>query len=146
MHQTHGAGVSRELGVPINRKQIQRIYRKTGMISPQKTKKDIIRSNRKLLKLTGPNHLWEMDMTYIWSGIDSWCYCFNVIDVFTRKWISYSFDVRADKHAAVDSMVNAIATACPNCSHLIIRTDNGSQFDSRTFQDTIILLVQNRNS
>ena len=46
------ASISRELGVPINRKQIQRIYRKTGMISPQKTKKDIIRSNRKLLKPT----------------------------------------------------------------------------------------------
>ena len=59
------ASVSRELGVPINRKQIQRIYSKTGMISPQKTKKDIIRSNRKLLKPTGPNQLWEMDMTYI---------------------------------------------------------------------------------
>ena len=65
--------VSRELDVPINRKQIQRIYRKTGMISPQKTKKDIKRSNRKPLKPTEPNQLWEMEMTYIWCGIDSWC-------------------------------------------------------------------------
>ena len=67
------ASVSREIAVPINRKQIQRIYRKTGMISPQKIKKDIIRSNRKLLKPTGPNQLWEMDMTYIRSGIDDGC-------------------------------------------------------------------------
>ena len=134
------ASVSRELDMPVNRKQIQRIYRKTGVISPQKTKKEIMRSNKKLLKPTGPDQLWESDMTYVWCGRDGWCYCFNVIDVFTRKWISYSFDVRADKHAAVDSIVNAIAITGSNCSQLVIRTDNGSQFVSRTFQDAIISL------
>ena len=35
------------------------------------------------------------------------------MDVFTRKWISYSFDVRTDKHAAVDSMVNAMPLHVP---------------------------------
>ena len=49
------AQVSKETGVPVNRKQIQRIYRKTGYIDPQKTKNDIIRTKRRLFKPDAPN-------------------------------------------------------------------------------------------
>ena len=59
------AQISRETGVPVNRKQIQRVYRKTGYIDPQKTKKDIIRTKRRLFKPDAPNRLWELDITYI---------------------------------------------------------------------------------
>ena len=96
------AAVSREQMMPVNRKQIQRIYRKIGWVMPRKTKKEIIKSNRKLFKPTGPHQLWVMDMTYVWCGMDGWCYCFNIIDVFTRQWVAYSFDVRANKNAAID--------------------------------------------
>ena len=59
------AQVSRETGVPVNCKQIQRIYRKTGYIDPQKTKNDITRTNRRLFKPETPNRLWDLDITYI---------------------------------------------------------------------------------
>ncbi len=117
-HQRHtygtrrmAAAVSRELKIPVNRKQIQRIFHKLDWIEPAKTKKEIIKSGRTLFKPTAPNQLWQTDMTYIWCGIDSWCYCFNVIDVFSRKWISYTFDATASKDAAVDSIIDAMATA-----------------------------------
>ncbi len=134
------ATLSRNLGRPVNRKQIQRIYRKLGWIAPQKRKSDIIRSAKKLLRPTAPDRLWQTDMTYLWCGADGWCYLFNVIDVFTRKWVSYSFDVTASKDAAVDSIVNAMALGKPDCSRLIIRTDNGSQYISKKFRESIILL------
>ena len=71
--------------MPTNRKKIQRIYRKIGWIEPQKGKKEIIRaSRRRRFKPSKPNQLWETDITYIHCGIDGWCYCFNVLDVFTR--------------------------------------------------------------
>ena len=57
--------VSRETGVRVNRKQIQRIYRKTGYTDPQKTKNDIIDTKRRLFKPEAPNRLWELDITYI---------------------------------------------------------------------------------
>jgi len=134
------ADASRELGRPINRKQIQRIFHKLGWIEPRKTKKQIMASKKKLARPTAPNQLWQTDMTYIWCGVDGWCYCFNVVDVFTRKWISYSFDVTASKDAAIESIVNAIAAVKPDCSKLIIRTDNGSQYVSRKFREAIVIL------
>jgi putative transposase len=81
------AQVSRELDKPVNRKQIQRIFHKLGWITPRKSKNDIIKSARILFKPSAPNQLWQTDITYVWCGVDGWCYCFNVIDAFSRKWI-----------------------------------------------------------
>jgi putative transposase len=134
------AAASRELKIPVNRKQIQRIFHKLGWIEPAKTKSEIIRSNKKLLRPAAPNRLWQTDMTYVWCGIDGWCYCFNVIDTFTRKWVGYSFDVSATKDAAVQGMVNAIASEKPDVSKLVIRTDNGSQYVSKKFRESVAML------
>ncbi len=132
--------VSRELNKPVNRKQIRRIFHKLGWIEPKKTKNDIIKSARTLFKPDAPNQLWQTDITYVWCGVDRWCYCFNVIDAFSRKWIWHSFDVAAPKSTAIDSIINAVATAKPDCTKLILRTDNGSQYNSRDFRQAVILL------
>ena len=131
------AALSRKLGKPINRKRIQRIYQKLGWITPAKTKKEIIKSSAKLSRPTAPNQLWQTDMTYVWCGVDRWCYCFNVLDVFTREWVAYAFDVVASKDAAIESIVNAVATVDPDCSQLVIQTDNGSQYISKKFRDSM---------
>ena len=134
------AAATRELGFAVNRKQIRRIFHKLGWIEPKKTKKQIMASKKKLAKPTAPNQLWQTDMTYVWCGIDGWCYCFNVIDAFSRKWISYAFDVTASKDTAIESIIHAIASTKPDCTRLILRTDNGSQYVSRKFRDAVILL------
>ncbi len=134
------AATTRELGFAVNRKQIRRIFHKLGWIEPAKTKRDIMASKKKLVKPTAPNQLWQTDMTYVWCGVDRWCYCFNVVDTFSRKWISYTFDVTASKDAAIDGIVNAIASAKPDCIKLIIRTDNGSQYVSKKFREAVMLL------
>lgn len=134
------AQISRELDIPINRKRIQRIFHKLGWIEPNKSKNDIIKSARTLFKPTAPNQLWQTDITYVWCGVDGWCYCFNVIDAFSRRWIWHSFDVAAPKDTAIDSIVNAVAIAKPECSKLILRTDNGSQYNSRDFRQAVALL------
>jgi len=134
------ASVSRELDIPVNRKKIQRIFHKLGWIEPAKTKKEIMKSGRVLFQPAAPNQLWQTDITYVWCGIDGWCYCFNVLDAFSRRWISHVFDVAAPKDTAIRSIVDAVATAKPDCSKLIIRTDNGSQYSSQDFRKTIMLL------
>ncbi len=134
------AQISRNTGIAVNRKQIQRIYRKIGWIEPQKTKNDIIRTRRKLFKPEAPNQLWELDITYAKCGVDGWCYSFNVIDCYTREWISYAFDVNATRDVAIDSLTNAVAKAKPDCSKLRIRTDNGVQYTSHDFRKAVSAL------
>ena len=131
------AQIARDTGAAVNRKQIQRIYRKIGYIQPQKTKNDIVRAGRRLLKPEAPNRLWETDITYVWCGVDGWCYCFNVLDCFTRKWIAYAFDVHATRDVAIDSITNAVAAERPDCSRLRLRTDNGNQYTSRDFRRAV---------
>jgi len=72
----------------------------------------------------------------VWCGIDGWCYCFNVIDAFGKRWIWHSFDVAAPKDdTAIDSIINAVATAKkPDCSKLVLRTDNGFPVQQQRFQ------------
>ena len=52
------AQVSRETGVLVNCKQIQRICQKMGYIEPQKTKEEVIRTKRRFFKPEAPNQLW----------------------------------------------------------------------------------------
>ncbi len=78
-------------------------------------------------------------MSYVDCGVDGWCYCFNVIDAFTRKWVGYSFSPRATSDIAIDSIVYATASQKPDCSNLIIITDNGTPYKSHATRKSIKL-------
>jgi putative transposase len=130
--------LTRELGTPVNRKKVQRIFRALNWVSPSMKKSEIIRSSAKLLKPEAPNTLWEADMTYIWGGRDRWCYLFSVLDVFTRIWVGYAFDTRAGKENAIMSINNALASNPRiDTSKLVLRVDNGSQYRSREFTESM---------
>jgi len=132
--------LSRELGRPINRKQVQRIFRALNWVEPSKRKADIIRSKGKVVKASRPYELWEADMSYIFCGNkDGWCYLFNVIDVFSREWVAYAFDTSAVKENAIQSVVNALAAKNGiDLSKLTLRVDNGPQYKSNAFRESII--------
>jgi putative transposase len=133
--------LTRVLGRPINRKRVQRIFRKMGYITPSKSKKEIIRSKKPNVKADRPNQVWEADLTYVHCGIDGWSYLFNVFDVFTREWVGYCFDLSAVKENAIISVENALVThkdIVPE--NLVIRTDNGSQYTSKAFRKSISVL------
>ena len=57
-----------------------------------------------------------------------------MVDCFTRRWISYAFDVDATKQVAIDSITNAVSVENPDCSRLRLRTDNGTQYTSSNFR------------
>lgn len=132
------AMLHRELNIPINRKRVQRIYHALKWIEPSKKKSEIIRSSIKLVRATRPYELWESDITFVWCGVDGWCYLFNVEDVFQREWLGYSFDTSAMKENAVMSVNNALA-AHPqvDVSKLTLRCDNGSQYRSKAFRESM---------
>ena len=126
------AMLTRVLGRPVNRKRVQRIFRKMGYITSSKSKKEIIRSKGSNVILGRPNQVWEADLTYIHCGIDGWGYLFNMFDIFTREWIGYCFDLSAVKENAIISVENALVTHKDIIPQdLVIRTDNGSQYTNK---------------
>ena len=134
------ATLRRELGRPINRKRIQRIYRQLGWTQPQKRKNDLLRGAvNSRPKPTRPGELWEADLTYIHCGVDGWAYLFNVIDVASREWVSYVFDTYAVKENAILSVEKAVIKH-PEAIGVRLRTDHGSQYGSKTFKESMRIL------
>jgi transposase InsO family protein len=132
--------LARELGRPINRKRVQRIYRVLGWIEPQKTKKQLLRAAYdRRPKPTRPNELWETDLTYIHCGIDGWAYLFNVEDVVSREWVSYVFDKYATKENAILSVEKALIKH-PEATDVRLRTDRGPQYESEAFRESMRIL------
>jgi len=132
------AQLSRELHVPINRKRVQKVFHALNWIEPAKTKNQVIRSSSRVVKVSRPYEFWQTDMTYLWCGIDRWSYLFNVIDVFHREWLGYAFERSAVKEHAIMSVNNALAShadAVP--AELTLRCDNGPQYTSHAFKDSM---------
>ena len=90
-------------------------------------------------KPTKPNELWEADLTYIHCGVDGWAYLFNVVDVFSREWVSYVFDTSAVKENAILSLEKALVKH-PDANGVKLRTDHGSQYGSRAFKESMRVL------
>jgi putative transposase len=129
--------LSKEIGRPVNRKLVQHAYEIMSWSMPSMTKKEILRAKDRVEKPSGINQLWQSDMTYIFCGIDGWCYLFNVIDVFSREWISYVFDTLAKKENAIQAVLRALEKHPEAAGKVTLRCDNGPQYISEAFQDSM---------
>ncbi|MDG6951072.1 MAG: transposase family protein [Nitrososphaerota archaeon] len=123
----------------MNRKRVQRVFHMLNWNEPAKAKNPILRSSVKVVRASRPYQFWQTDLTYIWCGDqDRWSYLFNVLDVFHREWLGYAFERSAVKEHAIMSVNNALAShdeAVPG--GLTLRCDNGPQYTSRAFKDSM---------
>jgi putative transposase len=134
------ARLSKELGRPVNRKLVQHAFRMMGWTIPQMTKKQLIGAAHKKPKPTAIDQDWEADFTYVWCGVDRWCYLFNVLDIFSREWIAYAFSTNAGKDNAVASVVKAVEKHPEAPGRVRLWSDNGSQYISRAFEEAVSAL------
>ena len=133
--------LSKELGRPVNRKQVQHAYRILGWTMPQLTRREVLKAvSDKIPKPTGINQSWQTDLTYIRCGVDGWGYLFNVIDVYSREWISYVFDVLARKENAIQAVVKALERHPEASGRVTLYSDNGSQYISDAFRESMKVL------
>lgn len=131
------AVLSKELGRPVNRKLVQHAFHVMGWTTPQMTKKQLIGATHEKPKPTGINQDWESDMTYIWCGIDRWCYLFNVLDIFSREWIAYVLSTNAGKDNAILTVVKAVEKHPEASGKVRLWSDNGPQYISDAFEDSM---------
>jgi len=84
-------------------------------------------------------------MTKIWAGpAVGWAYLVCVIDCCTREIVGWNLSHRCRTEEALDAIEQAVLERLPECSrgtNLTLTTDNGTQFTSTRFLETLLALA-----
>ena len=88
-----------------------------------------------------PNQIWQSDMTKIWAGpAVGWSYLVCVIDCCTREIVGWNLSHRCRSEDALAAVEQAVLARLPEGSreaNLTLTTDNGTQFTSSRFLETL---------
>ena len=122
----------RRSGIAVSRKRVYRLMKATNLVMRRRLRKHLIK-RRELVVPSGPNELWEEDITYLWCGVDGWCYLFNILDCFTREWVGYVFSKLCGTTESIKCLDRAIIERFPDgdITRLTIRNDGGPQVHLR---------------
>lgn len=128
-------------GYDINRKRVQRLMRQMGIRAlypkprtskPGKGHKIYPYLLRDLV-IDRPNQVWATDISYI-PMAKGFVYLVAVIDWYSRKVLSWRLSNSMESDFCVDALEEALSRyGCPD----IFNTDQGAQFTSEAFTDTL---------
>jgi transposase InsO family protein len=131
----------RNSGIHVNIKTVRRIMRNNNLALPYAKHKN--RTGRKdLTKPDNINRLWETDIHYVSTARDGMHYLMSIKDCFSKKWISYVFSRTCTAGDCIRAIEKAYAIRFPDVKpvHLVLRTNNGPQYVSETFKNTVKIL------
>lgn len=134
-------------GHQVNRKRVLRLMREQGFCVPRKRRRRPPCLGH--IEVTGPNQLWQTDLTKVWCGQDGWGYLVAYIDCFTREVVGHSLASRCRTVEVLQPLWEALSQRFPDgeVAGLIIGHDNGSQFTSdRFFAELAALGIQSRRT
>jgi putative transposase len=131
----------RKKGLRVNRKRVLRVMRERGLLVRSRR----LRARRKKewgrVEASEPNQIWQSDMTKIWAGpAVGWAYLVSVIDCCTREIVGWHLSHRCRTEDALAAVEQAVLARLPEGSRaatLTITTDNGTQFTSSRFLETL---------
>ena len=131
----------RNSGIHVNIKTVRRIMRRNSLALPYARHKNRTRS-RDLTKPNDIKSLWETDIHYVGTEAEGKAYLMSIKDCFCKKWISYEFSRTCTAKDCIKAVEKAYAVRFPHggMSHLILRADNGPQYISREFRESMKLL------
>jgi transposase InsO family protein len=131
----------RNSGIYVNIKTVRRIMRRNSLALPYACHKNRTRK-KDLTKPDNINRLWETDIHYVGTARDGMHYLMSIKDCFSKKWISYEFS----RSCTATDALRAVEKACAvrfsgTVPHdLVLRTDNGPQYISHEFKESMKLL------
>lgn len=125
----------------INRKAVQRHMREMGLValcpgpnlSRRATEHRVFPYLLRQLQVTGPNHVWGTDITYIRLA-GGWLYLVAVLDWYSRYVLSWALSDSLEMPFVLDAMQQALAHATPT----ICNSDQGSHFTSPHYTDLLL--------
>ena len=134
----------RKEGLVVNRKRVLRVMRERGLLVRSRRLRARRRKEWGRVEASRPNEIWQVDMTKVWTGPSlGWAYLVSVIDCCTREIVGWHLSQRcrtADALAAVEQAVLARLPAGSREASLTLTTDNGTQFTSSRFLETLAQL------
>ena len=131
----------RKQGLTVNGKRVLRVMRERGLlVAPRR-----LRARRQKewgrVMAEAPNQVWQSDMTKVWAGANvGWAYLVSVIDCCTREIVGWDLSLRCRTQEAIAAVERAVLQAMADGSRgsgLVLTTDNGTQFTSTRFVDTL---------
>jgi len=131
----------RNEGLRVNRKRVLRVMRERGLLVRSRR----LRARRKKewgrVEAVAPNQIWQSDMTKVWAGpAAGWAYLVSVIDCCTREIVGWNLSPRCRTEEALAAVEQAVLDRLPEGSRaadLTLTTDNGTQFTSTRFLETV---------
>jgi putative transposase len=101
-------------------------------LSKRNTKRQVFPYLLRHVVLTGPNHAWDVDITYIRLQ-DGWLYLVAVLDWYARYVLSWELQQSLEMPFVLRAMEHALAQAKPQ----IRNSDQGSHFTSPQYVDLL---------
>lgn len=129
-------------GHPVNPKRTRRLMRQMGLeavyprrkrgLSIPDTQHKVYPYLLRDVEITRPDQVWSADITYLRMD-RGWLYLTAVMDWFSRSVLSWEVSVTLESDFCVSALQTALGQGRPE----IFNTDQGSQFTSEDFTETL---------
>ena len=134
--------LSKEVGYTVGKKRVATLMRDMGLETiypkPNTSVPDKVHAVYPYLlrdkEIIAPNQVWSSDITYI-PLLGSHVYLMAIIDWYSRYVIEWSLSITMEADFCVEALNAALLSG--RCD--IFNTDQGSQFTSKQWIDTLIL-------
>ena len=134
----------RKQGLRVNRKRVLRVMRERGLLVRSRRLRARRRKEWGRVEASRPNQIWQSDMTKVWAGPSvGWAYLVSVIDCCTREIVGWNLSHRCRTEDALAAVEQSVLERLPEGSRearLTLTTDNGTQFTSSRFLETLARL------
>ncbi|MFQ5683630.1 MAG: IS3 family transposase [Candidatus Binatia bacterium] len=131
----------RKEGLRVNRKRVLRVMRERGLLVRSRRLRARRRQEWGRVETERPNQVWQADLTKVWAGpAVGWAYLVSVIDCHTREIVGWDLSARCRTQEALAAVERAVLERLPaGCrgTGLTLTTDNGTQFTSGRFLETL---------
>ena len=133
--------LQRKEGLVLNHKRVLRVMRERGLLVRSRRLRARRRKEWGRVEVSRPNEIWQSDMTKVWAGPGvGWAYMVSVIDCCTREIVGWNLSPRCrteDALAAIEQAVLERLSAGSREANVTLTTDNGTQFTSSRFLETL---------
>lgn len=143
--------LQRKQDMDVNGKRVLRVMRERGLLVRQGRYRVSRRKDWSRVEAPQPNLVWQSDMTRVWAGPSTgWSYLVSVIDCCTREIVGWDLSLRCRTGEALSALEQAVLEHLPHGPRglgLTLTTDNGTQFTSASYIETLSRLgIQHRRT